>query len=181
MIEIILSERERGVIRQALVESFMGYAGRFFPSFLGVKVARLRALLAVFLDIGDGERRVSLPLEDWRLIYDVINAVLYELGQEELHTITGYHPYEFMNTACFIMANAYRRMCSYPFYTIFRRDPKLETRWKKHNAVVSAERDNAAEAIAEASAETTTEASDDDDSEADRHGLSGYSYFELLR
>jgi len=130
MIETILSERERGVIRQALVESFMGYAGRFLPSFLGVKVARLRELLAVFVELGDGERSISLPLEDWRLIYDVINAVLYELGQEELQTITGYHPYEFMNAACFIMASAYRRMCSYPFYAIFRKDPKLEARWR---------------------------------------------------
>lgn len=169
MIEIILSEQERGVIRQALVESFMGYAGRFFPSFLGVKVARLRELLTVFVEIRDGEQSVSLPLEDWRLIYDVINAVLYELGQEELHTITGFHPYEFMNTACFIMANAYRRMCSYPFYTIFRRDPELEARWGKHNAVVFVERQNTPKAIV------------DEDNEAEDHSVPGYCYFDLLR
>ena len=58
MIEIILSEQERGVIRQALVESFMGYAGRFLPGFLGVKVARLKELLAVFVEIGEGEQSI---------------------------------------------------------------------------------------------------------------------------
>ena len=74
-----------------------------------------------------------------------------------------------MNTACFVMASAYRRMCSYPFYTIARKNPKLKARWKKHNAVVFAERQNTPEAI------------DDVDSEAEDHGLPGYRYFDLLR
>ena len=53
--------------------------------------------------------KLALSERDWRLIYEVINAVIYELGPEELETITGHELNEFLSACRTIYAKVYNR------------------------------------------------------------------------
>lgn len=112
MIEIILSELNRSVASHALLESYGGYAGKFLPTYLNSNSDDLRALSEKLKGRKIGNESICLSTAGWRLIVEAINAVIYELGPEELQTITGHELKEFLNTGRVIYSNVYNRKCS---------------------------------------------------------------------
>jgi hypothetical protein len=106
MIEVPFSEADLGIVQSALVESFAGYAGGFLPGFLNTDKTELERLSGIVKDCSARGMKLALSERDWRLIYEVINAVMYELGPEELETITGHELNEFLNACRTIYANA---------------------------------------------------------------------------
>lgn len=109
MIKINFLEQEIEIVRQALGE-IGGYAGKFMPEFLGVEAERIEQLDRLFDEAIESKKlTIELPLEQWRLVYDSVNFVIYELGPEELRTITGYRLHEFLDVGQIIYAKAYGR------------------------------------------------------------------------
>ncbi|MCB1783971.1 MAG: hypothetical protein KDI13_08230 [Alphaproteobacteria bacterium] len=84
MIKVNFTNKDKKIIYHCIVETG-GYAGSFIKSFLGN--TNEEELRTIFLD---SNASVNLEKEQWLDIYNLMNAVIYELGQEELHTITGY-------------------------------------------------------------------------------------------
>lgn len=109
MIEVNFPPNGLAVVRSALLESYAGYAGGFIPEFLDSTNAQLEQLWKIVDDTSKQENTLTLPKKEWRLIFEAINVVIYELGPEELHTITGYELNEFLNTGRVIYASVYKR------------------------------------------------------------------------
>jgi hypothetical protein len=101
MIKIEFSEDYNiPVIRAALVESYMGYAGDVLPDLLGTTKDKLESLHKDFKQQTEqNSLSVTLSLDDWKVLYHTINIVVHELGPEDLLTMTGCFGIEFLNTA----------------------------------------------------------------------------------
>ncbi len=95
------------VINAALTETYMGYAGNVLPGLLGTTKDKLETLhKEVERQRNQSSQSMTLPLDDWKILYHAVNIVLYELGPEELDTLTGYFALEFLNTARMIYLKA---------------------------------------------------------------------------
>ncbi len=116
LITIALTREQIEICSRALLECFAGYAGSFLPKFLGVTRAALDDMHKMLKALSAQDNpTLSLPQESWRLLYEAINAVIYELGEEELDSITGHDVRDYLNTARSIYAGAYARFCIEPF------------------------------------------------------------------
>ena len=85
MIAVTLTENDKGVIQSCLFE-LGGYAGKFLQDFLPNEQAEK---ISEFFRY-PGNAKIELEKEQWLKLYHLINAVIYELGEEELQTIAGF-------------------------------------------------------------------------------------------
>jgi hypothetical protein len=102
-ISIRLSKIHCQVIQSCLLE-LDGKAGKFLSGFLPdpAQGPRLMNQLGANQDI-------SLNRQGWFDLYQLVNAVMYELGPEELFTITGWHLEEMASVARKIFVHLHGR------------------------------------------------------------------------
>jgi hypothetical protein len=91
-IAIALDNHEQQFLATVFREVFGGGSTATIQKILGsahLEIARyLRA--TVQLQVDGGLASIELTAEEWRVVYESINAVVYGLGPGELQTCTGY-------------------------------------------------------------------------------------------
>lgn len=101
MSPITFTEQDKEILARAINETG-GYAGSFVESFLSEDTLRS-------IDINNIPENIALEKEQWLKIFNMINAVVHVLGQEELETVTGYKLADFMTVARKIFCTIYDR------------------------------------------------------------------------
>jgi hypothetical protein len=92
MITIDFSQSEQDFLAFVFVEVFGGGSTASMQHILGDRVAAARELAQeVRLQSKSGSPSIELSHDEWRVMYDAINAVIYGLGPSELVTCTGYN------------------------------------------------------------------------------------------
>lgn len=84
-LKISLNDFDRACLRQCLVQAG-GYAGPALRELTGKDNTFWDSIIHT---IKNNESLV-LSKDEWKSIYEGINVVIYELGPEDLHTLTGY-------------------------------------------------------------------------------------------
>jgi hypothetical protein len=91
MITIDFSQSEQDFLAFVFVEVFGGGSTKSIQNILGDRVAVARELgQEVRLQSKSGLPSIDLSADEWRVMYEAINAVIYGLGPSELATCTGY-------------------------------------------------------------------------------------------
>jgi hypothetical protein len=97
MIAIDFNQSEQDFLAFVFVEVFGGGSTQSIQNILGDRVAAARELgQEVRLQSKSGSPAIDLSTDEWRVMYEAINAVIYGLGPSELATCTGYA----LNQAC---------------------------------------------------------------------------------
>ncbi len=102
------------VIAEAVAECVGGYAARSLQNITGLSKLEMRAWEEVFcekMECRDEEITLGFLSDDWFKIYHCINAVIYELGPEELQMITGHRVQEFFSVNRRIYSVLFGRYC----------------------------------------------------------------------
>ncbi len=95
MIAIEFNQSEQDFLAFVFVEVFGGGATQSIQNILGDRVDAARELSQdVRLQSKSGLPSIVLSANEWRVMYEAINAVIYGLGPSELATCTGYQLYE---------------------------------------------------------------------------------------
>jgi hypothetical protein len=91
MITIDFNQSEQDFLAFVFVEVFGGGSTTSIQNILGDRVEAARELgQEVRLQSKSGSPSIALSPDEWRAMYDAINAVIYGLGPSELATCTGY-------------------------------------------------------------------------------------------
>jgi hypothetical protein len=91
MITIDFNQSEQNFLAFVFVEVFGGGSTQSIQNILGVRVGAARELgQEVRLQSKSGLPSIVLSADEWRVMYESINAVIYGLGPSELATCTGY-------------------------------------------------------------------------------------------
>jgi hypothetical protein len=91
MITIEFNQSEQDFLAFVFVEVFGGGSTQSIQNILGDRVAAARELgQEVRLQSKSGLPSIDLSADEWRVMYEAINAVIYGLGPSELVTCTGY-------------------------------------------------------------------------------------------
>jgi hypothetical protein len=91
MITIAFNQSEQDFLAFVFVEVFGGGSTQSIQNILGDRVEAARDLgQEVRLQSKSGSSSIGLSQDEWRVMYDAINAVTYGLGASELATCTGY-------------------------------------------------------------------------------------------
>ncbi len=99
MITIEFNQSEQDFLAFVFVEVFGGGSTQSIQNILGDRVAAARELgQEVRLQSKSGLPSIDLSADEWRVMYEAINAVIYGLGPSELATCTGYD----LDAACSI-------------------------------------------------------------------------------
>lgn len=92
IIEIKFEPSERRFLAWVFMETFGGGATRIIQKILGDSVEDARRLETNIRLQGEvNSTSICLTAEEWRVMYESVNAVIYGLGPSELHTCTGYN------------------------------------------------------------------------------------------
>jgi hypothetical protein len=95
MIAIDFNQSEQDFLAFIFVEVFGGGSTQSIQNILGDRVAAARELgQEVRLQSKSGSPSIDLSADEWRVMYESINAVIYGLGPSELATCTGYQLHE---------------------------------------------------------------------------------------
>jgi hypothetical protein len=95
MIAIDFNQSEQDFLAFVFVEVFGGGSTQSIQNILGDRVAAARELgQEVRLQSKSGLPSIDLSADEWRVMYESINAVIYGLGPSELATCTGYQLHE---------------------------------------------------------------------------------------
>jgi hypothetical protein len=98
MITIEFNQSEQDFLAFVFVEVFGGGSTKSIQNILGDRVEAARELgQEVRLQSKSGSPSIALSPDEWRIMYEAINAVIYGLGPSELATCTGYQLYEVCN------------------------------------------------------------------------------------
>ena len=89
---IEFNEREQYLLSSIFMDIFGGGSTTVIQSILGKHVANARLLRSkVEAQVKSKDSSfIELTDEEWRVMYESLNAVIYGLGPSELHTITGF-------------------------------------------------------------------------------------------
>lgn len=103
-------------VTAVLIECRHGYAATALQSVAGVTEAELATIettvkTACTEDKRDKDVAIALPRPLWLKLYHCMNAVMYELGPEELTTITSRDVTEILSTNRLIFAALFSRKC----------------------------------------------------------------------
>jgi hypothetical protein len=97
-IAIAFDEHEQYFLAFVFVEVFGGGSTRIIQKILGDYVEAAHNLrLKVRSQAEAGLLSIELTVDEWRVMYESLNAVVYGLGPSELHTCTGYNLQEACN------------------------------------------------------------------------------------
>jgi hypothetical protein len=97
-ITIAFSEREQWFLAFVFVEVFGGGSTRIIQNILGSYVEAARSFESkVRLQTEAELPSLNLTGDEWRVMYESLNAVIYGLGSNELHTCTGHSLQEACN------------------------------------------------------------------------------------
>lgn len=97
-IAITFDEREQYLLSFVFVEVFGGGSTRTIQNILGNSVEAARSLESkVRLQTEARLPSINLTVDEWRVMYESLNAVIYGLGPSELHTCTGHNLQEACN------------------------------------------------------------------------------------
>jgi hypothetical protein len=92
IVEINFEPSERKFLFWIFIEIFGGGSTRIIQKILGDSVENAHYLKAkVQLQYELKQSCICLTAEEWRVVYESVNAVLYGLGPSELHTCTGHN------------------------------------------------------------------------------------------
>jgi hypothetical protein len=95
MITIDFNQSEQHFLAFVFVEVFGGGSTASIQNILGDRVEAARELgQEVRLQSKSGLPSIDLSTDEWRVMYEAINAVIYGLGPSELATCTGYDLHE---------------------------------------------------------------------------------------
>lgn len=91
-ITVSFSKREQWFLAFVFVEVFGGGSTRIIQNILGDYVEAARNLESkVRLQTEAELPSLNLTSDEWRVMYESLNAVIYGLGPNELHTCTGHN------------------------------------------------------------------------------------------
>jgi hypothetical protein len=89
---------EQNFLALIFVEVFGGGSTQVIQNILGDYVEPARLLESkVRLQAESKSSSLDLTVNEWRILYEGVNAVIYGLGPRELHTCTGYNLQEVCN------------------------------------------------------------------------------------
>jgi hypothetical protein len=92
IVEINFEPSEQKFLAWVFMEVFGGGSTRRIQKILGSSVEDARCLEPkIRLQYESNSALICLSAEEWRVIYESVNAVIYGLGPSELHTCTGYN------------------------------------------------------------------------------------------
>jgi hypothetical protein len=92
IVEINFEPGEQRFLAWIFMEVFGGGSTRRIQKILGHSVEDARCLEPkVRLQCEANSVLICLSAEEWRVMYETVNAVIYGLGPSELHTCTGYN------------------------------------------------------------------------------------------
>lgn len=90
-IRIEFNEREQYLLGFTFMTIFGGGSTTVLQNILGEYVEDARILESkVAAQVKLKHRSIELATDEWRVMYESLNAVIYGLGPSELHTITGF-------------------------------------------------------------------------------------------
>ena len=90
-IKIEFNEREQWLLSFALMNIFGGGSTNMLQNILGKNVESARLLESkVEVQVNRKHSSIELTSNEWRVMYESLNAVIYGLGPCELPTITGF-------------------------------------------------------------------------------------------
>ncbi|MBD2054565.1 hypothetical protein H6F88_00720 [Oculatella sp. FACHB-28] len=97
-IAIAFDEREQHFLAFVFMEVFGGGSTRIIQNILGPYVETAHNLQPKVRLQAEAELpSIELTADEWRVMYEALNAVIYGLGPSELHTCTGYNLQEACN------------------------------------------------------------------------------------
>ena len=92
IVTINFEPNEQRFLSWVFMEIFGGGSTRIIQKILGDSVEDARHLEAkIQLQCELKQPSICLTAEEWRVMYESVNAVIYGLGPSELHTCTGYN------------------------------------------------------------------------------------------
>ena len=92
IVEINFEPSEQKFLSWVFMEIFGGGSTRIIQKILGNSVEDARYLEAkIQLQCELKQSSICLTAEEWRVMYESVNAVIYGLGPSELHTCTGHN------------------------------------------------------------------------------------------
>ncbi|XGB42580.1 MAG: hypothetical protein LVS60_01570 [Nodosilinea sp. LVE1205-7] len=92
IIEINFEPSEQRFLDWVFMEVFGGGFTRTIQKILGNSVEDARCLRSkIRLQCEANSTSICLTAQEWRVMYESVNAVIYGLGPSELHTCTGHN------------------------------------------------------------------------------------------